>query len=51
MDTVVFAIPNNKNNNQLKKHLYKINANVFLGSETTFLKEFFMLQKNLSQRM
>ena len=50
MDTVVFAIPNNKNNNQLKKHLYKINANVFLGSEDNVLKRVFYAAKKFKSK-
>ena len=33
---IIFAIPNNKKNRKLFKHLNTINANVYLGSEKMF---------------
>jgi len=42
---VIFAIPKNKKNEKLKKHLIKIKAEVFSGSEENVLKRYFFAAK------
>ena len=42
---IIFAIPNNKKNRKLFKHLNTINANVYLGSEKNVLEKNFLAAK------
>ncbi len=50
IEKIIFAIPDNNNNLQLKKHLDKINAETFLGSENNVLKRVFDAAKKYKAR-
>ena len=45
IDEVVFCTPKNKENSKLNKHLKKINAKIFSGSENNVLKRFYFAAK------
>tara|TARA_B100000686_G_scaffold351775_1_gene451484 strand:+ start:171 stop:2207 length:2037 start_codon:yes stop_codon:yes gene_type:complete len=45
IDEVVFCTPKNKENSKLNKHLKKINAKIFTGSENNVLKRFYFASK------
>ena len=47
---IIFAIPNNKNNRKLLKHLNTIKANVFLGSEKNVLERYFLAAKKFNAK-
>tara|TARA_A100001015_G_scaffold287074_1_gene356459 strand:- start:2910 stop:4949 length:2040 start_codon:yes stop_codon:yes gene_type:complete len=49
-DKIVFAIPNNKKNYHLKKHLKQINAEIFLGSEDNVLKRIYGAAKKFKSK-
>ena len=49
-DKIVVAIPNNKKNYHLKKHLKQINAEIFLGNEDNVLKRIYGAAKKFKSK-
>ena len=50
INKIVFAIPGNAQNRQLKEHLKKINTEFFLGSENNVLSRFFKAAKKFKAK-